>query len=67
MSGTSFPDIARVDAHDKVRGCPIYSADDVRPDMLHAALAVSTVAKGRVTNLDVQVAGADPGCVGADT
>lgn len=56
-----FPDIPRVDALDKVRGRPIYAADDVRPDMLHAALAVSPMAKGRVTGVDTQAARAAPG------
>lgn len=58
MSETSFPDTPRVDAYDKVRGRPIYAADDARPDLLHAALAVSTIARGRITNLDTKAAGA---------
>jgi xanthine dehydrogenase YagR molybdenum-binding subunit len=61
MSETAFPDIPRVDAHDKVRGRPIYAADQVRPDMLHAALAVSSIAKGRITGLDTRAASAMPG------
>lgn len=61
MSEIAFPDIPRVDAHDKVRGRPIYGADDVRPEMLHAALAVSTIAKGRITSLDTNAASAVPG------
>jgi xanthine dehydrogenase YagR molybdenum-binding subunit len=61
MSETAFPDIPRVDAYDKVRGQPIYGADQVRPDMLHATLAVSTIAKGWITSLDTAAARAVPG------
>ncbi|ESY94348.1 xanthine dehydrogenase family protein molybdopterin-binding subunit [Mesorhizobium sp. LNHC209A00] len=58
MNETPFPDIPRVDAHDKVRGLPIYGADDSRPGMLHAAFAVSTIGKGQITNLDTKAASA---------
>ena len=54
MTDMPFPDTTRVDAYDKVRGRPIYAADDVRPVLLHAALAVSTIAKGRITGLDIR-------------
>ncbi|HVX99844.1 MAG TPA: xanthine dehydrogenase family protein molybdopterin-binding subunit [Pseudorhodoplanes sp.] len=56
MIDMPFPDTIRVDAHDKVRGRPIYGADDVRPGLLHAALAVSTIAKGRITGIDTAAA-----------
>jgi xanthine dehydrogenase YagR molybdenum-binding subunit len=52
MIDLPFPDTTRVDAYDKVCGKPIYGADDARPGLLHAALAVSTIAKGRVTYID---------------
>jgi xanthine dehydrogenase YagR molybdenum-binding subunit len=42
----------RVDAHDKVRGAILFGADHRRADMLHAALAIATIAKGRITSLD---------------
>jgi xanthine dehydrogenase YagR molybdenum-binding subunit len=51
-----FPDTARVDAADKVRGKPIFAADDSRPDLLHAALAVSTIAKGEIIAVDTRAA-----------
>src|SRR3954469_21589271 len=54
MIDMPFPDTKRVDARDKVRGMPIYAADDVRPVLLHAALAVSTIAKGHITGLDIK-------------
>src|SRR3954470_1295869 len=58
MTSLPFPDTTRVDAEDKVRGKPIYAADDSRPGLLHAALAVSTIAKGRITDFDTQAASA---------
>src|SRR6476620_1617893 len=59
MTDMPFLDTTRVDAYDKVRGRPIYGADDVRPGLLlHAALAVSTIAKGRITHLDTKAASA---------
>jgi xanthine dehydrogenase YagR molybdenum-binding subunit len=56
MIDMPFPDTPRVDAIDKVRGKPIFAADDARPDLLHAAFAVSTIAKGRVTSIDTRAA-----------
>src|SRR4051794_10711065 len=61
MTSTPFPETTRVDAYDKVRGKPIFAADDVRPGLLHAALAVSTIAKGRITAIDTRAASAVPG------
>jgi xanthine dehydrogenase YagR molybdenum-binding subunit len=61
MSEMPFPDTPRVDALDKVQGKPIFGADDARPGLLHAALAVSTIAKGRITGLDIKAARAVPG------
>ena len=61
MSDAPFPDTARIDAHDKVRGAVLFGADDTRPDTLHAALAVATIGKGRIVSLDTRAAGAVPG------
>jgi xanthine dehydrogenase YagR molybdenum-binding subunit len=61
MSDAPFRDAPRVDAHDKVRGAILFGADHTRPDMLHAALAVATIAKGRTTSIDTRAAGAVPG------
>lgn len=61
MTALPFPDTVRVDAYDKVRGRPIYGSDDVRPGLLHAALAVATIAKGRITGIDTKAARAVPG------
>jgi xanthine dehydrogenase YagR molybdenum-binding subunit len=56
-----FPDTPRVDAHDKVRGKALFAADDARPGMVHAALAVATVGRGRIVSLDTRGAIAVPG------
>jgi xanthine dehydrogenase YagR molybdenum-binding subunit len=53
---------ARVDAPEKVTGRARYTADTVRPGMLHAALLRSTIARGRVT-LDFTLARAVEGVV----
>ncbi|MEP9386786.1 xanthine dehydrogenase family protein molybdopterin-binding subunit [Mesorhizobium sp. KR9-304] len=61
MTSVSFPDTARVDALQKVRGAPIFASDDARPGMLHAALAVSTIPRGRILAIDAREARAAPG------
>ncbi|MBB5696421.1 xanthine dehydrogenase family protein molybdopterin-binding subunit [Muricoccus pecuniae] len=61
MSDTSFPDAPRADAQDKVRGALRYAADDARPGMAHAALAVAAVARGTVWRIDAAAARAVPG------
>ena len=47
----------------KVRGQARYAADNHPPGMLHAVMAVSSIARGRVTFLDVQAAKNHPGVV----
>src|SRR6201985_1566547 len=47
----------------KVRGQTRYAADNHPPGMLHAVMAVSSIARGRVTFLDVQAAKNHPGVV----
>lgn len=61
MTNEPFADTARVDARAKVTGAPIYGADRHSPDMLHATFAVSTIVRGRVTDIDTRVASAVPG------
>ncbi|MBV8421052.1 MAG: xanthine dehydrogenase family protein molybdopterin-binding subunit, partial [Hyphomicrobiales bacterium] len=61
MSDMPFPDVQRIDAYHKVRGAILFGADNVRPDMLHASLAVAAIGKGRIVNLDVRAAGAVSG------
>ena len=47
----------------KVKGEARYAADNHPPGMLHAVLAVSSIARGRVTFLDVAAAKSHPGVV----
>ena len=55
--------LTRRDGVLKVTGAAKYAADHHPPDMLHAVLAVSSIARGRVAFLDVAAAKADPGVV----
>ena len=55
--------LTRRDGVLKVKGEARYAADNHPPGMLHAVLAVSSIARGRVTFLDVQAAKAHPGVV----
>ena len=55
--------LTRRDGLLKVTGRARYAADNHPPGMLHAALAVSSIARGRVTFLDVAPAKAHPGVV----
>ena len=56
MSDAVFPDAPRIDAHDKVRGATRFAADDARPDLVHAALAVATIGRGRIRSIDTTAA-----------
>ncbi len=47
----------------KVTGSATYAADNHPEGMLHAALCVAGIAKGRVTHLDVAAAKAHPGVI----
>jgi xanthine dehydrogenase YagR molybdenum-binding subunit len=47
----------------KVKGEARFAADKCHPGMLHAVLAVSSIARGRVTFLDVEAAKRHPGVV----
>ena len=60
-SSTSYPDIARVDARDKVRGATAYGTDATFPDMAHGAFVRATIGRGTVTGFDLAAAGALPG------
>jgi xanthine dehydrogenase YagR molybdenum-binding subunit len=55
--------LTRRDGVLKVTGAARYAADNHPPGMLYAVLAVSSVARGRVTFLDVTAAKAHPGVV----
>jgi len=55
--------LTRRDGLLKVKGEARYAADNHPPCMLHAVLAVSSIARGRVKFLDVQAAKRHPGVV----
>ena len=55
--------LTRRDGLLKVTGHARYAADNHPPGMLHAVLAVSSIARGRVTFLDVPAAMGHPGVV----
>jgi xanthine dehydrogenase YagR molybdenum-binding subunit len=55
--------LTRRDGILKVTGQARFAADNHPPGMLHAVLAVSTIARGRVTFLDIEAAKRHPGVV----
>ncbi|WP_338664869.1 xanthine dehydrogenase family protein molybdopterin-binding subunit [Pararoseomonas sp. SCSIO 73927] len=55
--------LTRRDGPLKVTGAATYATDNNPPGLLHAVLATSTVARGRVAFLDVAAARAHPGVV----
>ena len=55
--------LTRRDGVLKVTGEARYAADNHPPGMLHAVMAVSSIARGRVTFLDVEAAKRHPGVV----
>jgi xanthine dehydrogenase YagR molybdenum-binding subunit len=55
--------LTRRDGLLKVTGAARYAADNHPPGTLHAVMAVSSIARGRVTSLDVAAARAHPGVV----
>lgn len=63
MPTQAFSEIPRVDARDKVLGRAQYGADAKLPGMLHAMLVPATIAKGKVSALDVAPAMETPGVV----
>ncbi|WP_342362179.1 xanthine dehydrogenase family protein molybdopterin-binding subunit [Terrarubrum flagellatum] len=59
--------LTRRDGVLKVTGAARYAADNHPPGMLYAVMAVSSVARGRVTSLDVDAAKKHPGVVNVMT
>ena len=53
--------VTRIDGPLKVRGAAPFAAEFPLPGMLYAAVAFSTIAKGRITTLDTTAAEAAPG------
>ncbi|MER9648682.1 xanthine dehydrogenase family protein molybdopterin-binding subunit [Mesorhizobium sp. M0199] len=63
MSAAPFPDRARIDAFDKVRGVTEYTADIKFPDLLYAMTVTARIAKGTMTGLSTDAAMRVPGVV----
>jgi xanthine dehydrogenase YagR molybdenum-binding subunit len=61
ISTASFPDAARVDAYDKVRGATVYGTDQKMPDMAYAMLVVARIGRGSVRAIDSRAARAVAG------
>jgi xanthine dehydrogenase YagR molybdenum-binding subunit len=59
--------LTRRDGILKVTGAARYAADNHPPELLHAVLAVSSIARGRVAFLDLDAAMAHPGVVAVMT
>ena len=53
----------RVDGKAKTNGAARFAAEFPYPDLTHAALVHSTVARGRITRIDTAVAAAVPGVI----
>lgn len=63
MGSSGGQPLTRRDGVLKVTGGATYAADNHPENMLHAVVAVSTIARGRVASLDVAAARAHPGVV----
>jgi len=61
MSDIALSGSPRVDAAEKVKGAAIFGADRSPKNVLHAALAVASIAKGRIEAIDVTAARAQKG------
>jgi len=60
MSALGEP-LPRIDARDKVTGAALFAADFPADGLLHAALVVSTIARGRITGIETEAAQAAEG------
>ncbi|GAB3898874.1 xanthine dehydrogenase family protein molybdopterin-binding subunit [Spirosoma agri] len=56
--------IDRIDGREKVTGTARYSADIKRPDLVHGVLVMSTIAHGRIQQIDTSATLNVPGVVG---
>ena len=65
MSDTAISRIRRASMRaTRCAAKPIFGADEHRPALLHAALAVATIAKGRIISLDTKAAAVPCGAFG---
>jgi xanthine dehydrogenase YagR molybdenum-binding subunit len=64
MSPSVGAPLDRVDGRLKVTGAAAYTAEFQATELAHAALVQSTIARGRITQLDTSAADAAPGVLG---
>ncbi len=67
MANTLDTHVTRYEAPQKVSGQTRYAADFMPAGMLHGALAISPIARGRITAIDVAAAQAEPGVIAVFT
>ena len=67
MAQTLNTPVTRYEAAQKVSGQTRYAADVMPAGMLHGALALSAVATGRITAMDIAAAQAEPGVIAVYT
>ncbi len=67
MANTLDTEVTRYESPRKVTGQARYAADFTPPGLLHGALAVSPIAVGKITSIDVGAAQAEPGVIAVFT
>ncbi|MUG91669.1 molybdopterin-dependent oxidoreductase [Scytonema sp. UIC 10036] len=61
MNNSTGKPMNRVDGRLKVTGGALYAAEFLLENMTHAVILKSTIARGRITNIDISVAEKSPG------
>jgi xanthine dehydrogenase YagR molybdenum-binding subunit len=67
MSTATGEPLSRVDGVAKVTGAARYAAEFTLPDLAHGAIVQSTIAKGRITEMDTSAAERAPGVLAVIT
>jgi xanthine dehydrogenase YagR molybdenum-binding subunit len=67
MSTATGAPLSRVDGVAKVTGAAKYAAEFARPDLAHGVIVQSTIAKGRITEIDTSAAERAPGVLAVIT
>jgi xanthine dehydrogenase YagR molybdenum-binding subunit len=67
MSSATGEPLSRVDGIAKVTGAARYAAEFARPELAHGVIIQSTIAKGRITEIDTSAAEQAPGVLAVIT
>jgi xanthine dehydrogenase YagR molybdenum-binding subunit len=67
MSPVTGEPLSRVDGLAKVTGAARYAAEFARPELAHGVIIQSTIAKGRITEIDTSAAERAPGVLAVTT